>query len=130
MSDADKTTVQPSASEVAAGAPGSGFRMVEHTQVFRFTKPVCPYCGKRVLADIHETQKQDDGTWMITSLSVDCESEPDIDGPDWEDWWDAHSYDRCEKWHFLHERLIHWLSKHVRVIEEDTQNTGGVATRR
>lgn len=91
--------------------------MVTHGHVFRFRKVACPYCGAPVVADIHETTLQDDGTWMITSINVDCDSEPDIDGPEWEPWWESHSHDYCEKWHALHDRLIRWLAKHVRVHE-------------
>ena len=99
-------------------APGSGVWMVTHGHVFRFKKRVeCPYCGAPVVADIHETTQQEDGSWMITSINVDCDSEPDIDGPDWEQWWDEHSHDYCDKWHTLHDRLIRWLAKHVRVHE-------------
>lgn len=51
---------------------------------------VCPYCGGKLFTQCNAWQESKDG-WIAESLDVDCETEPDIDGTKWEDWFAAHS---------------------------------------
>jgi hypothetical protein len=81
---------------------------------FSFSKPSCPYCGGKLVAEVDEWTQEADGSWAAQTLDITCMSEPDIDGDEWEGWWAGHSMDYCKDWHDLHDRLIAYLKRTTR----------------
>ena len=57
--------------------------------------------------------------WIATDLDINCDTEPDIDGPEWEGWWADHSHDFCHRWHDLHEQLVATLKFTHRVLHDN-----------
>lgn len=47
---------------------------------------ICPYCKTKLTVHITGGVMEDDGTWSVDCIQIDCESEPDIDSPEWQDW--------------------------------------------
>ena len=66
--------------------------------------------------------------WFATDLDINCDTEPDIDGPEGEGWWADHSYDNCEKWHTLHERVVASLKRTHRVNDNSDAGPRGENT--
>lgn len=82
--------------------------------VFSFTKPLCPYCQGKLTATANCWEQESDGTWIATDLDLTCSSEPDIEGDEWDGWWDRHSNDYCQGWHETHDKLIAHLKRTAR----------------
>jgi hypothetical protein len=65
--------------------------LVKADHTFKVPTP-CPYCGGQLYAWTETWEQRDDGTWMAgCTMMTECESAPDIDGPDWDDWFAQHS---------------------------------------
>ena len=105
---------------VAVSAVGGGYRLLDPAREYPLKSP-CPYCGgKLVLSGINGAEEADDGTWVATNLDINCMTEPDIDGPEWEGWWQDHSaHDFCQGWHDLHERVVASLKRTHRVSHDN-----------
>lgn len=73
------------------------------------------------IANGSELEKDGSG-WSASELDINCDTEPDIDGPKWPGWWEDHSYDYCHKWHDLHERVVRTLRRTHRVIHDNSRN--------
>ena len=113
-----------------AVSPGSAaaLRLFKHSDTLRLARK-CPYCGGNLTAGINACEQIEDGSWVITDLSIDCDTEPDIDGPEWDDWWREHSWDYCDKWHDLHDGVVHRLRNSVRVEMADHLPNAGCVPR-
>lgn len=81
---------------------------------FSFSKPACPYCGGKLVAEADEWSQEPDGSWVAETLDITCTTEPDIDGDDWEAWWAGHSQDYCQGWREIHDSLIAYLTRTTR----------------
>ena len=79
----------------------------------------CPYCGGKLSIRAHTWTQNDDGAWIATGIDVDCDTEPDIDGDEWDDWNTRHSYMPYVNWLPLHERLMKWMRKRFRFKCDD-----------
>jgi len=99
-------------------------KTVPHKHRFSFTAPPCPYCGKKLVAEVDEWTQEPDGSWTAQTLDITCTSEPDIDGDEWEGWWAGHSQDYCQGWHGIHDRLIAYLKRTTRFDMGDARATG------
>lgn len=106
-------------------APGldvsTGYRPLAATKDHKLKNPPCPYCGGKLSFSINGCELDEATGWFATALDINCDTEPDIDGPDWEGWWADHSYDYCNKWHDLHERLVRSLRRTHRVIHDNVK---------
>ena len=114
----------PSLPETPAGASdvrapafplATGYRLLSATNDHKLKNPACPYCGGKLSFSINGCELDEATGWFATDIDINCDTEPDIDGPDWEGWWADHSYDNCEKWHTLHERVVASLKRAHRV---------------
>ena len=60
-----------------------------------------------------------DGRWLADGISSDCETKPEVDSPEWEDWWESH----CQMpYVFLmpvHHKIIEWLNENFRFEDDD-----------
>jgi hypothetical protein len=118
----------PSLPETPAGASdvrapafplATGYRLLSATKDHKLKNPACPYCGGKLSFSINGCELDEATGWFATDLDINCDTEPDIDGPDWEGWWADHSYDNCEKWHTLHERVVASLKRAHRVNDNN-----------
>lgn len=102
------------AASVRVPPPATGYRRFRLNATLTL-KLACPYCGGKLTACVNASEDAEEGGGMIaTDLDIDCDTEPDIDGPEWEGWWADHSHDDCEKWHALHERVVVSMRKCIR----------------
>lgn len=70
---------------------------------------LCPICGKKVyLTDIEEWE---DVSGKPLSLSMDCETEPDIDSDEWPDWHAEHHNMPYVDWLPYELRALRWLQE-------------------
>lgn len=49
----------------------------------------CPYCNTKLYVEAHAWTEENDG-WVAESIEMICETEPDIDSEEWEDWERSH----------------------------------------
>lgn len=74
---------------------------------------VCPYCGGNLWARFEEFGQCDDGTWQAEGVTLECDSEPDLDDEDeksveaWNDFLSRHS----------EMPYVYWLPAAVAVSE-------------
>ena len=52
---------------------------------------VCPYCDTKLTAHSEAWTQEDDDSWIATDVQVDCETEPDMESEEWEEWMKWHS---------------------------------------
>ena len=71
---------------------------------------VCPYCKTPLHAQANGWIQRDDGTWQADTIDLDCETEPDIDGPDWEDWFARHSDMPYVHMLPVQQKVVAWLA--------------------
>jgi hypothetical protein len=77
----------------------------------------CPICGARVY--LHKVTEWgcDDGE--IIGIEYDCETEPDIDSPEWEDWHQGHYAMPYVDWLPWENRMISWLNRKYYYSDEE-----------
>ena len=126
-SPSSQSTPEPSASAGPSCAVSTGYRLLSATKDHKLKNPSCPYCGGKLSFSINGCELDEATGWFATDLDINCDTEPDIDGPDWEGWWADHSYDNCEKWHTLHERVVASLKRTHRVNDNTKVSHGGSA---
>lgn len=68
----------------------------------------CPICGAGLLLDAGEATEFDDasGQWIATEINLECETEPDIDSDDWEEWHRGHYRAPYTDWLPLEQRIL------------------------
>ena len=88
----------------------------------------CPYCGGKLAASFTgwteagpSTSSGEPGGWIADEVSLDCETEPEIDSDEWDDWWSSHSempyvymLPACQK-------VEAWLKEHYRFDLSDSE---------
>lgn len=104
--------------DAAPLAVAHGYRVLKASKEYSLKRP-CPYCGGKLKMSINGCELDEATGWIATELDINCDTEPDIDGPDWEGWWADHSHDFCERWHDLHEQLVANLKFTHRVLHDN-----------
>lgn len=68
------------------------FTLVKSDHVFKINPGIikCPYCGGNLVASVSAWTLQGDG-WIAETIEVECQSEPDLDSDEWDDWLEGHS---------------------------------------
>jgi hypothetical protein len=83
---------------------------------------VCPYCGAALVARFTAWTEEDDGTWAASEVTVDCVSEPAIDGGNWESWYWQHSYMPYVYQLPVDMKVLEWINKTYRFkISQEVQ---------
>ncbi len=86
---------------------------------------VCPYCQDQMSAYFTGWTQNKDGTWRSDEIQLDCESEPDIDSDEWEDWERAHSVTPYVYQLPVEERVMAWVNQHfIFEVKEDGKPNG------
>jgi hypothetical protein len=95
------------------------YTLVNPRAVFRVPKDVetCPICGAQILLEFDEFEQDADGQWMPTAcgLHPNCETEPEIGGHFWEDWFSGHWSMPYVDWLPVESRLLKWFNAHYRL---------------
>lgn len=72
-------------------------------------KVKCPICGAGLLLDAGEDcEQEENGDWIASSIRIDCESEPDIDSPEWNEWFN---------WHYS-QPYTDWLPLELKILKQ------------
>lgn len=79
----------------------------------------CPICGEECSLRVVEVEKDRYG-WRATrsGLEITCTTEPDIEDPYWDDWHDGHYSMPYVDWFPFQARVLEWLTREVRFIEQ------------
>jgi len=84
------------------------------------TVAVCPICGAVIqIDDIGEWYA--DGSVSECGLGVNCTTEPDIDSCEWWGWFHHHWSTPYVDWLCVEERVLTWLNKHYRIIQNNIE---------
>lgn len=105
----------------------TGYRLLSASKEYKLTRK-CPYCGGPLRMSINGCELDEATGWIATDLDINCDTEPDIDGPEWEGWWADHSHDFCHAWHDLHATLVATL-KWTHRVSHDNTNADQAATK-
>lgn len=74
-----------------------------------FEVAVCPICGNGIwIEGIDECSEMGD-RWVPEQVSVTCETEPDIDGDDWQEWHRDHFSTPYIDWLPISTKVLKWL---------------------
>jgi len=63
----------------------------------------CPKCDATLYAEFESWEKEDDGTWSTDAAKLQCETEPCISDPEFEEWM---------RWHY-DMPYVYWLPLEV-----------------
>lgn len=77
----------------------------------RETVAKCPYCGKSLYVQADSWKQRADGTWAADHISIDCDGEPEIDSPEWDEWDRGHWYMPYVYLLPVHEKVLAWLNE-------------------
>lgn len=81
---------------------------------------VCPYCDTKLTASFTGWSEADDGSgWIADEVTLDCETEPDMDSDEWEDWWASHSDMPYVYLLPVCEKVKTWVNAHYRFDDDD-----------
>ncbi len=72
----------------------------------------CPYCETLLTVTPEQWVQRDDGTWACDGFHDQCETEPDIDTDEWEDWFSAHSVMPYVYHLPVQMKVMDWLNEH------------------
>jgi hypothetical protein len=73
----------------------------------------CPVCGAPIVVEEVVEWECDGG--RIVSLSIECTTQPDIDGDQWLDWHRGHWSMPYVDWLPVEVRVTRWLNRYYRV---------------
>ena len=71
---------------------------------------VCPICKSKLYASFDDWIEEN-GQWAAASLNLDCETEPDIDSPEWWDWLSGHYSMPYVDWLPVHVIVTKWINE-------------------
>ena len=79
---------------------------------------VCPYCGKRLYVQFEEWEDLENGYWQVSDCGavIDCESEPGIEGEEYDYWLRQHTYMPYVYMLPIHRRVTEWLQEKYRIM--------------
>jgi hypothetical protein len=80
---------------------------------------VCPYCGLKLTAQFTGWFEDTTG-YIADEVSLDCESEPDFDDDNYDDWLDGHSEMPYVYWLPACKKVESWVKKNYRFDLSDT----------
>lgn len=71
---------------------------------------VCPICKSRLYASF-DNWVFEDGEWLAQSTCLDCETEPEIDSPEWWDWFRGHYSMPYVDWLPVDVEVTKWINE-------------------
>lgn len=98
----------------------------EHPPTIPRNVAVCPICGAGLyIEDISEWEAEN-GRVTDTGLCIDCESMPDIETDEWDDWFACHWSMPYVDWLPVTKVVTDWFNAHFRVVDEVTAESRGM----
>lgn len=83
---------------------------MEHPECIPKSVGTCPICGAPIVIEsIDACDLGDDGRWQPSEANITCSTEPDIDAPDWREWFNGHFSMPYVDWLPLSVRVLKWL---------------------
>jgi hypothetical protein len=80
---------------------------------------VCPICGSSLYVNF-DHWVQEGSEWLAASCNMDCETEPDIDSDEWNEWFAGHYSSPYVDWLPVEHEVLAWINKNYCFeIEED-----------
>lgn len=79
---------------------------------------VCPYCNPKLYASCEAWTENDEGEWLADSITVDCETEPDIDSDEWREWFDSHSDMPYVYQLPVNVKIENWINSNFRFLDD------------
>jgi len=83
---------------------------------------ICPYCGGSLTVRANEWNDWEEAgndLWKAGGLEMDCETEPDIDSPEWRYWERQHSDMPYVYWLPVEEHIKEWVNRHYLFQEKE-----------
>ena len=76
----------------------------------------CPICGAQLCVDPEEWETDEEGRWQLTEpgFHLECTTEPDLDGDDWEAWHRWHYAMPYGDWLPLEATVLPWINARYR----------------
>jgi hypothetical protein len=72
----------------------------------------CPICGAKLWANFEEWEATGrSNRWRCTMAKLNCETEPDIDDPDFDDWMNGHYQMPYVDWMPLEIEIARWINR-------------------
>lgn len=88
---------------------------------------VCPICKALLrVEEIDEMEEIRPGEWQPASVKSGCTTQPEIDSPDWEDWFNGHYQMPYADWLPLEKPITEWVNRTYKFVERQ----GGEIPRR
>lgn len=82
----------------------------------------CPICKAALFAvEITGCSMGDDGLWFPDAIGLDCETEPDIESDDYENWYSSHyGWPTVgSDWIPVHVAVEKWMRATFTVVDDD-----------
>lgn len=76
---------------------------------------ICPYCDARLTAHCEAwTETDEESIWEAEQVSVDCDTQPDLDSDEWDEWADIHTDMPYVYWLPVSTKVEQWIDKNFR----------------
>lgn len=93
------------------------FKIIDESDIIEIPAnlAVCPICGGKLFAlNFTDWVEAEDGLYQLIHITLECESEPDIEAPEWDDWFSGHYSMPCVYWLPVCHRVQAWFNRHYR----------------
>ncbi len=84
----------------------------------------CPICDAPIAVQFEAWEQDDDGSWIVERIDVDCTTGPDFDDDGYEDWFRGHWRYPYIDWLPVEERVLGWLRANVRFSSREVDRGG------
>lgn len=76
---------------------------------------VCPICRRRLAIIAYDSwERCEDGLYKAAEVHLECETEPDFEAPEYEDWFEGHYSMPYADWLPVCKRVLAWHQAHYR----------------
>lgn len=90
---------------------------LDHTFEIPSVVAKCPYCDSKLFAQCLSWIESDDGDgWIVEQMQVDCESEPDPDTNEWDEWTAIHSDMPYVYQLAVENKIEKWINQNFRFV--------------
>lgn len=82
----------------------------------------CPICKEKIIIEDIDEYELETGRVEDTGLHITCESQPDIDDPDFNDWFNGHFSMPYVDWLPVRQKVYAWFDQNYRLAKYDDEN--------
>lgn len=86
---------------------------IDPNKFYRFPLDIakCPICGAAVIVGDFDEYETETGLVTESGFHIDCETEPEFDDPDYDDWFNSHWSMPYVDWLPLEVSLHQWFNR-------------------